>query len=206
MNRELLRTGARTLGLELGETELACFELYERLLQQWGERINLTAIHDSDAIVRGHFLDSLALVSALGDTASGASMVDVGSGAGFPGMVCALLWPALRLTLVERVQKKAAFLLTLRRELGLRVEVVPQDVRTLARRFEIVVSRAAFPPDTWLQVGDGLVAEEGLLVWMVSAKQQLPALPPTYRLEASRPYDLGEGAREVVLWRKKACG
>lgn len=211
MNRDLLLRGAAGLGVPLSEEMMGRFALYHELLQRWGERMNLTAVRDSDEVVRSHFLDSLALVSMLGPLEPSMSIVDVGSGAGFPGFVCLLAKPDLRLTVVEKVQKKAAFLMTLRRELGLTVEILAQDVLRLRRQFQLVVSRAAFPPDMWLRVASPLVAEGGALFWMLSARQELPsATAGLFQVEGERTYELGGGPRHIFRWRRMigppSCG
>jgi 16S rRNA (guanine527-N7)-methyltransferase len=130
------------------------------------------------------------------------TLIDVGSGAGFPGAVCALMCPDLAVTLVERTQKKAAFLLTLRRELGLTLRVLAQDISQVTERFHVVVSRAAFPPPIWQKVGAQLVAEGGLLLAMVGGKEGALSAPPTFTDEIDHLYDVGAGPRRIRGWRK----
>ena len=105
----ILAEGLTTLGLALSSSQLAQFERYLALLLEWNQRLSLTAIRQPAAIQRSHFLDSLSCATVTGNL-NGRRLVDVGAGAGFPGLPLKILYPALSLTLVESVAKKARFL------------------------------------------------------------------------------------------------
>jgi 16S rRNA (guanine527-N7)-methyltransferase len=105
------------------------FHIYLQLLMTWNQRLNLTAVRDPVAIQDRHFLDSLTCMPATGNL-SHKKIIDVGSGAGFPGLPLKILFPDLCLTLVESVGKKAAFLEAVVQELGL------SQVQILAARVE----------------------------------------------------------------------
>lgn len=120
----VLADGAAALGLPLSQSQLDDFRLYQALLLEWNQRLNLTAIRQPAAVQRRHFLDSLTCAAVTGDL-NGRSMVDVGAGAGFPGLPLKICYPALSLTLVESVAKKASYLSAVIQELGLSgVEIV----------------------------------------------------------------------------------
>ncbi|MEI7772238.1 MAG: 16S rRNA (guanine(527)-N(7))-methyltransferase RsmG [Chloroflexales bacterium] len=104
-------------GIALSAGQIAQFAAYADELRLWNERINLTAISEPAEVYRRHFLDSLSLARFWGDSPT--SLVDIGSGAGFPGLPLAILRPGLRLTLVESVGKKAEFLRHMAELLGL---------------------------------------------------------------------------------------
>jgi 16S rRNA (guanine527-N7)-methyltransferase len=126
----LLATTAATWGLRLDQRQLDQFAIYAAELRRWNERVNLTAITDDYEITVRHFLDSLRCALSWGTAPN--SLIDVGAGAGFPGLPLKILRPALRLTLVESVEKKAAFLRHIAAELSL------SDVSVVVGRAEIV--------------------------------------------------------------------
>jgi 16S rRNA (guanine527-N7)-methyltransferase len=103
-----LISGARSLlNLELTPAQLAGFQAYADLLRDWNEKFNLTAIKDAQGVQIKHFLDSLSLLKVLRPAAL--KLVDVGTGAGFPGLPLKIIYPQIQLTLVEATGKKIAF-------------------------------------------------------------------------------------------------
>ena len=93
------------LGLQLSREQIAAFKLLEEELLEWNSRFNLTAIRDKEGIETKHFLDSLTCLMALDPSAAPRSLIDVGTGAGFPGIPLKVMLPQMRLTLVESIQK-----------------------------------------------------------------------------------------------------
>jgi 16S rRNA (guanine527-N7)-methyltransferase len=160
---------------------------YLALLETWNKRINLTSVRDANEIRRKHFDDSLAVVPHL--PAEARTLVDVGSGAGFPGAVLALARPDLAVTLVESNNKKVAFLRTVARELGLaNVTVDASRIEAVRDRqgfvpFDVAISRATFAVPDWLTLGLTLVRPGGLVIAMEGAEQ----------------HDLPEGAVRVAV-------
>lgn len=106
-------------GVTLGATQLQQLTTYENLLLEWNEKINLTAIRDVPGIRTKHFLDSISCVLAFKAGSPPRSLIDVGTGAGFPGLVLKILYPGMKLTLVESVGKKAKFCADVVTALGL---------------------------------------------------------------------------------------
>ena len=97
------------LGVTLTHDQLAALQTYEQDLLEWNENISLTAIRDAEGVRTKHFLDSLTVLKAWERQSPPQNLVDIGTGAGFPGLVLKLVWPSTRVTLVESVHKKADF-------------------------------------------------------------------------------------------------
>jgi len=109
---EPLILGAHELGIRLSDHHLAAFETCYDALVAWNQRFNLTAITDWQGVLIRHFLDSLSCLKAIpqGELAAGAKVIDVGTGAGYPGIPLKIVCPGMRLTLLEATQKKVTFL------------------------------------------------------------------------------------------------
>jgi len=133
---EILHTGVSGLGIQLTERQLEQFERYYQELLDWNRRTNLTTIVEYREVQTKHFLDSLSVALAVPTALlSRASLVDVGAGAGFPGIPLKIAFPGMHLVLVESVAKKAAFLHHLVEVLGLGgVEVYTARAEELAHR------------------------------------------------------------------------
>ena len=127
------------------ETALDRFEIYHRLLAEWNEKMNLTAITDPVAVAEKHFADSLAALPYL---KPGMKVVDVGTGAGFPGVPLLIMEPGLELTLADSLQKRLTFLDALLKELGLKAALVHGRAEDLGQnklyreQFDAALSRA----------------------------------------------------------------
>lgn len=116
--REALQTGCEHYGFLLSAHQGAQFERYAQLLVEWNEKMNLTAITKPQEIAMKHFVDSLLLTKAV-QIPNGASLIDVGTGAGFPGIPVKILREDIRLTLLDSLKKRVGFLTEVTRELGL---------------------------------------------------------------------------------------
>ncbi|HUY78900.1 MAG TPA: 16S rRNA (guanine(527)-N(7))-methyltransferase RsmG [Ktedonobacterales bacterium] len=157
-----LVAGTAALGVKLDDEQLARFVRYRELLLDWNTRINLTAITDPVEVVTRHFLDSLTCALALpaderGDRSRLRTLLDVGSGAGFPGLALAIAFPRWRITLLEATGKKVRFLETVITELGL------THARALAGRAEEVARQRDQRGHYALVVARGLSALPTLL-------------------------------------------
>jgi 16S rRNA (guanine527-N7)-methyltransferase len=132
-------------------------------LTRWNKRINLTAIRDPDAMVSGHILDSLAVRSLL----EGRRVLDVGTGAGFPGLPLAIAEPQIEFELLDSNGRKISFVRHVIGELGLQ-NVVAKKARAEdyapAERFDTVIARALASIPRLLELAGHLIREEGVLL------------------------------------------
>lgn len=160
-----LLDGARALGLELSAGQAAQLVAHLDLVDEWSERMNLTAIRERPQQVTKHLLDSLSIAPHL----RGQRVADVGSGAGFPGIPLAILRPDVRFALVESTGKKCRFLEHVRDTLGLaNVEVVQSRAEAYKpdTRFDTVLARAVGPVADLVRNAGALVAGGGRLLAM----------------------------------------
>lgn len=144
---EVLNQGALMMGLALSKTQMEQFSLYLALLTQESQRVNVTAIREEREIVIKHFLDSLSCVMAVRLT-RGMRVLDVGSGAGFPGVPLKIYLPEIMLTVMDASQKHIGFLYKLRASIGCDFEILEGRIEEYGQAsqcretYDLVVSRA----------------------------------------------------------------
>ena len=142
------------------------FGEYCALLMRWNARVNLTAIRDEDGVLTRHFVESIACARALPEGIG--SLLDFGSGAGFPGIPIALCRPEIQVTLAESRGKKAAFLQEAVRVLGVHSKVHTGRAETLTERFDCVTMRAVERMTEAVRAAGALVKDAGWLVAMTT--------------------------------------
>ncbi|BDG03510.1 16S rRNA (guanine(527)-N(7))-methyltransferase RsmG [Anaeromyxobacter oryzae] len=209
---EALALGIERLRLPVDATALALLERYADRLLAWNRKVNLTAITDAAQVAEKHLVDSLALLPALGGART---LLDVGSGAGIPGVPLACARRDLAVTCCDSVTKKIAFVKAVAVELGVdvrgvvaRAEGKPEDERL--PRAEAVVSRALADPERWVPLGAAYVAEGGLLLAMLGRdadEAALTALGAAHGLAFAGldrfELPLSRSARAIARWRKQ---
>jgi 16S rRNA (guanine527-N7)-methyltransferase len=175
---EIVAQAAVSYGMRLSEGQRSQLDRYVALIGEWSARVNLVGNPAPDVVQRRHVVESIALGAALREREvlrPGVEALDVGAGAGFPGIVLKVAWPELRLTLLEATAKKAAFLRATVADLGLEsTSVVAERAETAAHdpalrgRFDLVFARAVAPLAAlveltlpFLRVGGRLVAPKG---------------------------------------------
>jgi 16S rRNA (guanine527-N7)-methyltransferase len=164
-----LNTLLNDLGLESIDCGLEdSFEKYLSLLLHWNSRMNLTAIRNEDGILRRHFVESIVCARAL--PAGITSLLDFGSGAGFPGIPIALCRPEIEVTLSESQGKKAAFLNEAVRVLGISASVHSGRAESMTKRFDCVALRAVDKMVGAVKAAAKLVRPDGLLALMTTGK------------------------------------
>ena len=128
---EVIARGLKDLGLTLGEAERAAIDAHARLLLAWNAHVNLSGLRTPEQVARGQILDSLIAVPALRELGERPTLLDLGSGGGFPGLPLAVALPARRAAVIDSIGKKAAFL-----EVAAAAVRDVVDVRVLAERAE----------------------------------------------------------------------
>jgi 16S rRNA (guanine527-N7)-methyltransferase len=213
--RALLADTVHTWGLSLSAAQSDQFLVYVDELQHWNRRVNLTAITDPEQIVTRHFLDSLVCALHWGDEPR--TLVDIGSGAGFPGLPLKILCPSLHLTLIESVRKKTEFLRHIVRLLNLEyVTILAERAEEVGRKpdmrasYDVVTARAlaelrvlaeyALP---LLRVGGRLLAPKGAAITTEAIQAHMAIHQLGGRLHAVKPVFLPDTApRTLVVVRK----
>lgn len=209
----LLTQALNSFGIDCPSEQEAQFERYYELLLDWNERINLTAIVEREEVVYKHFVDSVLPIALL---AQGASVCDVGTGAGFPGIPLKILRPDLRLTLVDSLQKRVTFLEAVKSELNLTdVRCVHARAEELGRSvsretFDVVTSRAVARLATLCEYALPLVRVGGcFLAYKARAEEELAESGTALRilggtLREARHYEYLDCRRTVLVVDKTA--
>ena len=202
----LLRAAARELGVDVSDDALDRLARFLNLLVAWNRRIRLTGQRSLASLVRAHAIDSLA---AAPHVTSAGLVIDVGSGAGFPGIVLACLRPDLEIALIESRRRRASFLreairavpLPAARALEMRAEEAATDP-DLAGRAAVAISRA-LRLDVFLALAAPLLAPRGTAIAMQTPRTagQAPVLAGEhgFRLAARHEYALPGGAARTLL-------
>ncbi len=147
ISKNLLKNTAQSYGIELDELALDRFDKYAQLLIEWNEKINLTAITQPDEIVLKHFVDSLMLLKYL-DIKENSKVIDVGTGAGFPGVALLIARPDLNVTLLDSTKKKLNVIENILSEINLDAKIVHSRAEEAGRlpefreKYDIVTARA----------------------------------------------------------------
>jgi 16S rRNA (guanine527-N7)-methyltransferase len=186
-NRNLLVEGAKAYGIDLVEQTVDAFDLYLRELLKWNQKMNLTAIRSEKGIVLKHFLDSLSVFPHLPKISC---LLDIGSGAGFPGIPLKMVQPSLEVTLIDSVRKKVDFQRHIIRTLGLKgIEAIHgriQDreiLKSLGGRFDGTIARAFSDLDILLLLTLPFLNKGGVVLAMrgEAAQEKLKVLPQHIR-------------------------
>ena len=168
--QRLIIDGARKLGVVIDEGITAPFSIHASELLTWNRKINLTAITNSRDIAIKHFVDSLAPAGCIPD---GARLLDIGSGAGFPGIPLKILKPSIAVLLIDAVRKKINFLKHVLRILGLE-NIEARQIRTenllkgtvQATSFDVIISRALSDLPPFVKSALPLLAKQGTIIAM----------------------------------------
>ena len=208
---EALRRGLDAFAIELPGGALALLERYADRLLAWNRKMNLTSITAPAEVAEKHLVDSLLLLPGI---AKARTLLDVGSGAGLPGVPLACARPDLAVTCCDSVAKKVAFVKAVAAELGVDVRAVAvraegEPDREKLPRADAVVSRALSDPSSWVPLGARYLADGGSLFAMLGREADREELEAVGRasglqLEALDTYELpiSRASRAIARWKR----
>ena len=170
MNELEFITAVSELNISLDEEKLSKLERYYELLVEWNEKMNLTGITEKDQVYLKHFYDSLTL-NKIVDLTEKLTLVDIGTGAGFPGLVLKIVFPNLKITLIDSLNKRIEFLKLVINELGLKdIEAIHARCEEYGIKnreiFDIATARAVAPLNILLEYSIPMIKVNGYFIPM----------------------------------------
>jgi 16S rRNA (guanine527-N7)-methyltransferase len=213
---QVLREGAKRLGLELSDEVVSRFSIYLAELQRWSKVADLVSQTDAETIIRKHLLDSLSILPLVPPDRR---LLDLGSGAGFPGLVLAIVEPFRDVVLLEARRKRVSFLKeVVRRTKAVNVRVYEGRTETLAAEaslrasFGVVITRATWSLKEFLRLAGPFVADNGIVLAMKGPQVEkemlgLETLLQTTGLHLQRRHEytlpFGGERRQAVIFARK---
>ena len=203
---QVLTSGITELGLDLNQQQHEQLLDYLALLFKWNSVYNLTSVRDPMQMMTHHVLDSLAAVSAFDGAAN---ILDVGAGGGLPGMVLAIARPGMKVSMIDTVHKKTAFLTQVKAELGLaNVTVYTKKVQELevATKFDVITSRAFADLSDFVNWSGHILAEGGQFIALkgTAPPEEQERLPKEWKVTKLAPLQVPglQAERHLVFIQK----
>ena len=214
-NSSLLLSDAEKLGLSVSSQQLDRFEKLAELLVEQNKTMNLTAITDPDGIAVKHFADSISVLSAV-EFKSGAKVLDVGTGAGFPGIPLLIMKPDIDLTMLDSTAKKLKYVANTVDSLGLNANVLHSRAEEAAQKpeyresFDVVCSRAVAALNILCEYCLPFVKKDGIFAAMKGAKAQEEIDVANNAIKTlggeiidKKSFTLSDGAERTIIIIKK---
>ena len=205
--RNMLADGVQELDLHLTDAQIDKMIAYLSLLSKWNSVYNLTAIRDPKEMVKQHLLDSLSAAPAF---VGAKNVLDVGAGGGLPGMMLAITYPEIKISMIDTVSKKTAFLSQAKTELGLsNVTVHTGRVEALqvTEKFDVITSRAFSELCNFINWSGHLLADGGQFIAMkgVAPAQEIERLPEGWQVTGMQALSVpGLQAERHLVFVKKS--
>ena len=199
--RDLLAEGAKAFSIELEDADINCFIRYKEILKEWNEKMNLTAIEEDREVIIKHFIDSLSIAPYLNPRSG--TLIDIGTGAGFPGIPIKIVYDSMKVTLLDSLDKRIRFLNEVIEDLRLK-EVSAVHGRAedfgvrpdFREKFDISVARAVSNLPVLLEYCLPFVKTGGLFIAMKGSQtEELDAAAKALETLGGRV----EQVREIVL-------
>jgi 16S rRNA (guanine527-N7)-methyltransferase len=206
---QVLADGIAEMGLAVTPAQQEKLLDYLALMFKWNSVYNLTSLRDPMQMVTHHLLDSLAAVPAFADARN---ILDVGSGGGLPGIVLAIVYPDLNVSMIDTVHKKTAFLTQVKAQLGLsNATVYTMRVEDLHKegdaRFDVITSRAFADLSDFINWSAHLLAEGGRYIALkgTAPKDEQERVPPAWRVSDVKPLQVPRlGAERHLVYIEPA--
>jgi 16S rRNA (guanine527-N7)-methyltransferase len=204
---QVLAEGIAEMGLNVSPAQQEKLMDYLALMFKWNSVYNLTSLRDPMQMVTHHLLDSLAAVPAF---AAARNVLDVGSGGGLPGIVLAIVRPDMKVSMIDTVHKKTAFLTQVKAELGLaNVTIYTARVEQLqvSDKFDVITSRAFADLSDFVNWSSHLLAEQGRYIALkgVAPQEEQQRLPAAWRVSGVEPLQVPKlGAERHLVFIEKA--
>lgn len=166
MNKELFIKELKKLNIEITEDQLQKLNKFYELLVEWNKKINLTRITEKEDVYLKHFYDSLTITKVI-NLNEVETLCDIGTGAGFPGVVLKIMYPNLKITLVDALQKRVNYLNEIIKKLDLKdIEALHVRGEDLKEKYDVVTSRAVANIEKLLTYTMHLVNKDGVMIAM----------------------------------------
>ena len=163
--------------IEITDQQKKCFEIYAKMLVEWNEKMNLTAITKEDEIAVKHFIDSISILKYI-DIKADSSVIDIGTGAGFPGIPLKIMYPDIKLTLLDSLNKRLIFISEVCKATNINANIVHARAEEYARKagyresFDYVVSRAVANLPSLCEYCIPYVKKGGMFISMKGAEAE----------------------------------
>ena len=177
----------------VSKDELFIYEAHFGLLKKWNEKMGLVSRKSIDLAFAIHYADSLFISDFAARNSSNTPVYDLGTGAGFPGIIFAIRFPERRVTLFEKMLKKKSFLMACFSELNLK-NVELEGGMSIERRFGIFLSRAVFPPDELFRFMRNRISAGSRLILNLGGSGGAPDVPDDFSVVDEAKYELPMGA------------
>lgn len=215
INKEQLHLLAMHYNIELDEAALERFDKYAEILTEWNSFMNLTAITEPDEIIKKHFIDSLSVLTAV-HIPEGASLIDVGTGAGFPGIPLLIARTDLKVTLLDSTNKRLEFIKAVLETIGLEAKVVHMRAEEAGKnpdfreKYDFATARAVANLRDLSEYCLPFVKKGGYFLSMKGAKAE-DEIPPAKKaihilggeIEDKIGFDIGEVGERMIVKIKK---
>ena len=210
MNIDTFIEETKKLGINLTDKQLSQLEKYYNLLIEWNNKINLTRIVEKEDVYLKHFYDSLTISKVI-DLNNSGSLCDIGTGAGFPGVVLKIVYPNLKVTLVDSLNKRIVFLNEVIKKLELTdIEAIHSRAEDIKDKYDIVTSRAVANLKKLSEYCLPLVKENGYFIPMkanveeelLEAKDTIKKLNGTLEKQETFYLPIEESIRNILLIKK----